>query len=279
MAAAHEASAEPGSGSPLPAGRDPRDARPTALRRGQMRKRLRFLERQRELLLRDLGGLVYEIHRTGAPADREHHRGLVSSKIQRLAALDVEHGAGLGSLRDTRGDTVLREPGVGGLCLNCGEFLGSDARFCSVCGTRVDAVPGAAQSAPQVAAPEIADLALPTPGSPQPAPAPTPDAARPAVAVPPGDDPITMLRQPATGEDPITESGRPATGDGSATGAELRRPHRDDASDSVAEVAGTASGRSVDPVPELDRPAPERSADAITEIDAEAIRPPDRRRP
>ncbi|HZB75989.1 MAG TPA: hypothetical protein VE526_07180, partial [Solirubrobacteraceae bacterium] len=48
-----------------PAGLDPAeaDARPLAGRRARLRRRLRYLRRARELMLRDLGGLVFEIHR------------------------------------------------------------------------------------------------------------------------------------------------------------------------------------------------------------------------
>ncbi len=42
----------------------PSCARPAG-RRGRLRRRLRYLRRARELMLRDLGGLVFEIHRTG----------------------------------------------------------------------------------------------------------------------------------------------------------------------------------------------------------------------
>ena len=138
--------ASPGVGGPVLAGEDPDDRRPTTLRRGRLRKRLRFLERERELLLRDLGGLVYEIHRTGTSRDREHHRALVAGKVARLAGLDAELESGLAALGEARGDTVLREPGIGGLCPRCGEIHGSDARFCAACGfpLEVTGTPGAA---------------------------------------------------------------------------------------------------------------------------------------
>src|SRR5262245_58649851 len=50
----------------LPPGLDPDElaAVPvTSARRGRLRKRVAFLRAARELLLRDLGGFVYEIHR------------------------------------------------------------------------------------------------------------------------------------------------------------------------------------------------------------------------
>lgn len=132
--AAPEAPDQTGAHPPLPAGEDAADQRPTALRRGRLRKRLRFLERERELLLRDLGGLVYEIHRSGTADAREHHRALVTGKVERLTGLDHELAAGRATLGEHRADTVVREPGIGGSCPRCGEIHGSDARFCSTCG-------------------------------------------------------------------------------------------------------------------------------------------------
>ena len=163
--------ASPGAGGPLLAGEDADDQRPTALRRGRLRKRLRFLDRERELLLRDLGGLVYEIHRTGTAADRERHRALVAGKVGRLAGLDAELESGLAALGEARGDTVLREPGIGGLCPRCGEIHGSDARFCSACGfpLEVAGTPGAA--AGQGPAAGIGDAIVPAVGVPAAGPA------------------------------------------------------------------------------------------------------------
>lgn len=157
------ASDMPGSGSPLAAGEDPSDPRPTALRRGRLRKRLRFLERSRELMLRDLGGLVYEVHRAGSANDREHHRQLVAEKVRRLAALDEELRQGGESLRQARGDMVLREPGIGGLCPRCGEIFGSDAQFCSACGTPVQGTREAAEEVDLASMDDQAEAALPGP--------------------------------------------------------------------------------------------------------------------
>ena len=102
-------------------------------RRGKLRRRARFLRRARELALRDLGGLVYEARR------REQDGGkLVEEKVQRLGAIDEELHALEAELGTPRGETVLREPGVGGTCPRCGELHASDAHFCSRCGARPD---------------------------------------------------------------------------------------------------------------------------------------------
>ncbi|MDP9378445.1 MAG: zinc ribbon domain-containing protein [Actinomycetota bacterium] len=118
---------------PLLPGEDPADTRPTALRRGRLRKRMRFLEREHDLMLRDLGGLVYEIHRSARDGNEEHHRQLVVAKLERLSRVDYELRAAASVLGRSDTDLVLREPGIGGLCPRCGEIFGSDARFCSAC--------------------------------------------------------------------------------------------------------------------------------------------------
>jgi len=220
-AAAHDPSAEPGSGAPLLAGQDPDDSRPTALRRGRLRKRLRYLERERELLLRDLGGLVYEIHRSGVSSEREHHRALVSGKVQRLAALDQEHGSGLATLGETRADTVLREPGVGGACPDCGELFGSDAHFCSACGTAVTSAQASTSEPPAITTPpETSDLVLPArPGATAAVGTPTtptaavkePAAAAGANRTEPATDDATRIGRPAPGgtDEALTEIAPP----------------------------------------------------------------------
>jgi hypothetical protein len=120
----------------LPAGLEPeelRSPRPATERRARLRRRMRYLRRVRELLLRDLGGLVYEIHRA-ASGDRAHQETLVQAKAERIAALDGELYALEERLGSGHPETVLREPGVGGACPACGELHASDARFCSACG-------------------------------------------------------------------------------------------------------------------------------------------------
>ena len=106
-------------GQRLPAGIAPEDLerRGATGRRSRLRRRARFLRRARELALRDLGGLVYEARR------REQDGGkLVEDKVARLAALDSELGGIEATLGMPRGETVIREPGVGGTCARCGEL-------------------------------------------------------------------------------------------------------------------------------------------------------------
>ena len=132
---APEAPATSEDGQRLPAGIAPEDLerRGATGRRSRLRRRARFLRRARELALRDLGGLVYEARR------REQDGGkLVEDKVARLAALDSELGGIEATLGIARGETVIREPGVGGTCARCGELHGSDARFCSHCGVNLE---------------------------------------------------------------------------------------------------------------------------------------------
>jgi len=129
----------------LPAGLDTSDPigeRPTTQRRSRLRRRLRHLRRVRELLLRDLGGYVYELHRTGAEPDTP----VLRDKLARLTTLDVEAAELSERLSDRANGLVIREPGIGGTCETCGELYGSEARFCSNCGM-----------------PQVADAARPVP--------------------------------------------------------------------------------------------------------------------
>ncbi len=121
----------------LPAGLDPDElaaAPASSARRGRLRKRVAFLRAAREVLLRDLGGFVYELHRTARDIEHDAHRRLRDAKLLRLTRVDAELHELEVRLDDVRRQVVVREPGVGGECPSCGELFGSDARFCSHCG-------------------------------------------------------------------------------------------------------------------------------------------------
>src|SRR5690242_2978743 len=120
----------------LPPGLDPDElaAVPSSARRGRLRKRVAFLRAARELLLRDLGGFVYEIHRTAGDHEHEAHKQLRATKLDRLSRIDTELHELEARLGDVRRNVVVREPGVGGECPECGELFGSDAHYCSHCG-------------------------------------------------------------------------------------------------------------------------------------------------
>jgi hypothetical protein len=168
----------------LPAGVDPAELRlrAPAGRRGRLRRRLRYLRRARELMLRDLGGLLFEVHRTGG-GDVGAHQTLIAGKVSRLTAVDAEMRALEEALGAARPETVLFEPGVGGTCVACGELYGSGASFCSRCATPTNAIAvsepapgdrGAAASVPAMpAAPEGEHGRAETPGV-EPPPADSP---------------------------------------------------------------------------------------------------------
>ena len=122
-------------------GPDPRSAalavRPKARRRairlglverGRLRRRVRFLRKQRELQMRDLGGLIFDMYRFGSK-----RQDLVREKLRLMFEADRElreFEAMLGGRR--RLD--VREPGVGGSCPRCLTLYSTDAHYCWRCG-------------------------------------------------------------------------------------------------------------------------------------------------
>jgi hypothetical protein len=150
--------------SDLPAGVDPDElaaAPPTSARRSRLRRRVSYLRAAREVLLRDLGGFVYELHRTAGDIEHEAHRRLREIKLARLTRLDTElHELEL-RLDDVRRHVVVREPGVGGECPNCGELFGSDAHYCAHCGLPL--TESARRAVAREHAPEPEPVAAPEP--------------------------------------------------------------------------------------------------------------------
>lgn len=112
---------------------------PSSRRRARLRRRLRHLRRVREVLLRDLGGLTFELHRTGGGEGG----AVLEGKLARLSAVDREIRDLAQHLSDHRA-MIVREPGIGGTCETCGEIFGSEARFCWACGNPVAAGAGGA---------------------------------------------------------------------------------------------------------------------------------------
>ena len=216
--------AQPAPARDLPAGVDPADlaAAPAASsRRGKLRRRLRYLRHVRGLLLRDLGGFTYEVHRTAGGTAQEPQRRLAAAKVQRISALDAEVRA-LESRLGEPHETLLREPGIGGTCPECGELHASDAHFCSRCGTALDEKARAQRTAE---APATGSQAVVEPqpasvlwaGGPRPAPEPS-QAEEEVVEEPPSsvtsqwlatDQPTTFSRS-AQPEAPAKAAASPA---------------------------------------------------------------------
>jgi hypothetical protein len=181
--------------------------------RGRVRRRARFLRRARELAYRDLGGLVFNLHRFGQRND-----GLVLAKLSTLSHIDSELRALEAALAERQPVTVLREAGITA-CPRCAAIHSSEDHFCPNCGLplsrRVDlpiagasaaaATPGptATGGAPSPAAtPRPSGPATAVPSTPTSAPASPPVAATPGVAgAAPAPAPATQA--PAT-EAPAT---------------------------------------------------------------------------
>ena len=107
----------------------PADARPGFRDRTRMRRRLRYLRRLREVAFRDLGGLLFDLHRFG------RDRGdLVGQKLDALSRIDGELRTLEEALRERRELTELREPGIAA-CPRCQTLHDTDANFCPGCGT------------------------------------------------------------------------------------------------------------------------------------------------
>ncbi len=128
--------------------------------RGRLRRRLLYLRRARELGMRDLGGLVFELHRFGRRND-----AIVGAKLNALSVIDRELRELEQLLGERRDFTELHEAGVAS-CERCGALHGSDAKFCPACGTPVRS--GLAPARPEAPSPPPAPVAPPVPA---PAPA------------------------------------------------------------------------------------------------------------
>lgn len=111
----------------------PQQTTPGFGERGRMRRRARFLRKARELAYRDLGGLVFDLHRFGARNDE-----VVSAKLSTLAQMDAELRALEQALGRGQGVTVLREVGIAA-CPRCAAIHSRDDRFCPGCGLEFDA--------------------------------------------------------------------------------------------------------------------------------------------
>ncbi|HEY2636137.1 MAG TPA: hypothetical protein VGI54_02015 [Solirubrobacteraceae bacterium] len=105
-------------------------APPATLReRSRMRRRVRYLRAAREVELRNLGGLVYELSRF-----RRRRDDLVKRRLESLAQADAEMAALEAALRTSTPVAEVRQPGVGGECPRCRRIHGTSDRFCAHCG-------------------------------------------------------------------------------------------------------------------------------------------------
>jgi hypothetical protein len=151
--------------------------------RGRRRRRARFLRKARELAYRDLGGLVFSLHRFGQRND-----SLVLAKLATLSRIDAELRALEDSLGERQPVTVLREAGITA-CPRCAAIHSGEDRFCPGCGLSMSrrsdlpiagAPAGGVAQAPSAPSPSQA----PPAGSPLAAPPPTAQPPTPASAEP-----------------------------------------------------------------------------------------------
>jgi hypothetical protein len=180
---------------------------PGFLERGGLRRRLRFLRKTRELAYRDLGGLLFEMHRLG-----QQREDLVKGKLVTLERIDSELRAIEDALHERRGVTVLREAGVTA-CPRCAAIHGSEDRFCPACGFSMGR-----SERPIAANPVAAPVGTPAQSSvtapPMAMPRPNPSPSTPAPVTPPPVAPATApvsseVDQPTEIVEPPTQIVRP----------------------------------------------------------------------
>jgi hypothetical protein len=185
--------------------------------RGRIRRRARFLRKARELAYRDLGGLVYNLHRFGQRNDQ-----LVLAKLTLLGQIDHELRTLEGALGEPQPMTILREAGVT-VCARCAAIHSSEDRYCPNCGLSLGRHPdlpiagAATPGAPAAGAPAPSPPSL-EPGPPPAAPASgqtgaSPPGTSPAATPAPADPPTAVTTPPGpppAGRSPTPPSQRPA---------------------------------------------------------------------
>ncbi|MHB8241220.1 MAG: zinc ribbon domain-containing protein [Solirubrobacteraceae bacterium] len=159
--------------------------------RGRARRRARFLRKARELAYRDLGGLVFNLHRFGQRND-----ALVLAKLTTLGHIDAELRTIEAALGEREPVTVLREAGITA-CPRCAAIHSSEDHFCPNCGLsmsrHVDLPVAGAAAVPAPAS------ALATPPSAADTPAPQPPPAPPTA---PAAPPVTSTHIPVPAHQP-----------------------------------------------------------------------------
>jgi hypothetical protein len=195
-----------------PAGTDAPDSHATAVEspgfhtRGSARRRARFLRKARELAYRDLGGLVFNLHRFGQRSD-----ALVLAKLTTLTHIDAELRTIETWLQERQPITVLREAGITA-CPRCAAIHSSEDSFCPNCGLpmnrHVDLPAGFQSTAAPAPAQPPAPLAATAPAPMATAQAPSAPAASAHTPAPE----TTVTPSPAAAVAPRSTTERAASG-------------------------------------------------------------------
>jgi hypothetical protein len=206
--------------------------------RGRMRRRARFLRKARELAYRDLGGLVFNLHRFGQRND-----ALVMAKLNTLGHIDAELRRLEGGLNEHHPVTVLREAGITA-CARCAAIHSSEDSFCPNCGLSL----GRNADLP------IAGAAGPSAGGPASAAEASAAAAQPATTTP---EPAASEPTPTQAYETTPAPAQP--GQDGSNGAPGSQPAAAEASEPAADRSGAAPApaRTQDPAP---RPGPRPAA-------------------
>lgn len=274
---AADTSQTPDGPAPQPSTEQAAERQPGFLDRGRMRRRARFLRAARELAYRDLGGLVFDLHRFGQRND-----DIVQAKLDTLGRIDSELRTLESALKERSPVTVLREAGVAA-CPRCAAIHGSGDRFCPTCGLPVD------QGERPMAAPNVAPpVAAPSPGWSAPTPPPAgawpgplagpapasqapPSALSPPVPLPP------PLRSPVAAVPPPTRT-RPRAGSSLSPADHQDPPPQGAAPQRPTDPAGTPSGPRPDAAQAALPAAPglaRRATDPPTEVIKSGLKPAD----
>jgi hypothetical protein len=242
-------------GQDRPSDATPSSEPPGFRSRGQARRRARFLRKARELAYRDLGGLVFSLHRFGQRND-----ALVLAKLTTLGRIDTELRGLEDALQERRPVTVLREAGITA-CARCAAIHSSEDSFCPNCGMsmgrHVDLPIAGAPATPLT--PARTDTQAPTPATvPEAAPAPVPEAV-PAAAAPPSSPAASDL----AASDPVRHTATAGASDpaGAATGSSAPKTGRSPAPRSTSGTSPAKRSRA-------------RSASTEEDSPTEIIRPP-----
>jgi len=280
----------------------PEIGRPGFGSRGRARRRARFLRKARELAYRDLGGLVFNLHRFGQRND-----ALVLAKLSTIGHIDTELRALESNLAERQPVTVLREAGITA-CARCAAIHSSEDHFCPNCGLpmsrHVDlpiagaaaSQPAAAPGAPAQAAPasDAPAQAAPAPGAPAQAgpapgappvaatmahatvPAPTDTAAAPPDAPAPARAPArpapasaSPLPRAGVPPAPARPPAAPSSGGGAPAGTPARSPEPVPASAPGGSPATAQTGRSPAPPGTPAAPSPAAPTQAPAEASGE----------